>query len=213
MSKNKIISGKPSSNNGASHKQQELINTLRVDMRKKRRSLTTAEQQEAATQFAYHFCRSAIYRYSRHLACYLATDGEINLLPVIERAWRDNKTVYLPVLHPFANKLQFAAYTSDTVLVNNRFAIGEPAVAAAARANPINMDVVLTPLVAFDRNGNRIGMGGGFYDRSFAFLKRRKIWLRPLLIGCAHGIQQLDNIQSQSWDLPLAGVFTDKGRI
>jgi len=130
---------------------------------------------------------------------------------VILRAWHDKKQVYLPVLHPFEKKLQFARYFPDSILVNNRFQIGEPAVAAAKRVKPINMDVVLTPLVAFDKAGHRIGMGGGFYDRSFAFLKRRRFWLRPLLIGCAHQFQELKKIQTQAWDMPLYTVFTDRG--
>ena len=186
--------------------------TLRREMRETRRALDDKTQQYAATMFAYYFCRSRIYMNSDKIACYLATDGEIAMDAVIERAWRDHKKVYLPVLHPYLNKLQFARYTPDTILVNNRFGIGEPAIAARKRENPLTMEVVLTPLVAYDDQGNRIGMGGGFYDRSFAALKRRNHWQRPLLIGCAHSCQKVTRIQNQSWDLPVASVFTELGR-
>lgn len=186
---------------------------LRREMRSKRRSLSDIQQQRAAELFAYYFCRSEFYRNSNRIAAYLCNDGEIDMSAVIARAWRDKKQVYLPVLHPFDNKLQFARYLPDSVLVNNRYQIGEPELAAAKRVKPINMDVVLTPLVAFDRAGHRIGMGGGFYDRSFAFLKRRQYWLRPLLIGCAHQLQETQRIQSQAWDIPLHSVFTDQGKI
>lgn len=182
-------------------------------MRAKRRALGGKQQTIASNLFAYHFCRSKIYKNCDRIACYLAVDGEIGMDSVISRAWRDKKEVYLPVLHPFENKLFFSRYTPDSVLVNNRFGIGEPEIAAAKRVKPLTLDVVLTPLVAFDLNGNRIGMGGGFYDRSFAFLKKREYWLRPLMVGCAHRLQQVDTIQTQSWDMPLAMVFTDKGLI
>jgi len=209
--KSKLNQRKPHSDDGKTL--QKKLNDIRREMRIKRRALTKQQQLDAASQFAYYFCRSDYYRNCANLACYLATDGEISLEPVIARAWRDKKNVFLPVLHPFDNKLQFARYTADSVLVNNRFFIGEPAVAAAKRVTPLNMDIVLTPLVAFDRHGNRIGMGGGFYDRSFAFLKRRRVWLRPQLIGCAHSLQQIEHIQVQSWDMPLVTVFTDNGRV
>ena len=205
-----------SDQNFSTNKHQQTPNltaNIRREMRNKRRTLGVNDQLEAASQFAYYFCRSDFYRNCRRIAAYLAADGEISIEPVISRAWRDNKQVYLPVLHPFDNKLQFAIYTPDSILVNNRFFIGEPAIAAAKRVKAMNMEVVLTPLVAFDRYGNRIGMGGGFYDRSFAFLKRRHYWRRPILLGCAHALQQVERIQAQSWDLPLAAVFTDNGRI
>jgi 5-formyltetrahydrofolate cyclo-ligase len=72
------------------------------------------------------------------------------------------------------------------------------------------LDVVLLPLVAFDRRGNRLGMGGGFYDRTFAPRGRGRV-SAPRLIGLAHGFQQVAELVDQPWDVPLRGVLTDSG--
>lgn len=187
--------------------------TIRQNIRRQRRALNAQQQAHAAEMFAYYFCRSDYYTNAKRIACYLSNDGELSTELVIQRAWKDHKLIYLPVLHPFADRLQFAAYQKKTALVDNRFGIGEPALGAIHRVRALEMDVVLTPLVAFDRQGNRMGMGGGFYDRSFAFLKHRQHWRRPVLIGCAHSLQEVDSIPVQSWDVPLSAVFTDNGLI
>jgi 5-formyltetrahydrofolate cyclo-ligase len=69
---------------------------------------------------------------------------------------------------------------------------------------------MLLPLVAFDKNGNRIGMGGGFYDHTLAYLNIRKVWRKPKLIGLAHELQKVKQLQSNPWDIPLDGVVTEK---
>ena len=186
--------------------------TIRKQMRAKRRALTDDTRRQAAEQFAWHFSRTKHYRNSKRLACYLSNDGELDLQPLIQRAWQDKKHVYLPVLHaPYIDRLYFARYTQDSVLDANRFGIGEPAVAANRRVSPIFLDLVLTPLVAFDQQGNRIGMGGGFYDRSFSFLRRRQHWRKPTLVGCAYQFQEVDNIDANEWDVPLHSIATEYG--
>ena len=185
---------------------------IRRQMRAQRRALDYDTRQSAADLFAWHFARSKIYRNSRRLACYISNDGELDLMPLIQRAWRDKKQVYLPVLHaPYVDRLSFALYTRNTALDSNRFGIDEPATAANRRVAPIRLDLVLTPLVAFDKQGNRIGMGGGFYDRSFGFLRQRKHWHKPTLIGCAYQFQELPEIANNYWDVPLNGVATETG--
>jgi 5-formyltetrahydrofolate cyclo-ligase len=66
------------------------------------------------------------------------------------------------------------------------------------------------PLVGFDKAGNRLGMGGGFYDRSFAF-KQKRHSCQPKLIGLAHSIQQVDNLSVQGWDIPVDNIVTELG--
>jgi 5-formyltetrahydrofolate cyclo-ligase len=77
------------------------------------------------------------------------------------------------------------------------------------RIQPLALDLVLTPLVGFDHKGNRLGMGGGYYDRSFAFLLRRQNWKKPRLVGLAYDFQQLDKLPAKNWDVPLTAVATD----
>ncbi len=119
---------------------------------------------------------------------------------------------YLPVLHPFRpGRLWFARYRPVDPMRPNRFGIQEPQRRGRQLCPAHGLDLVLLPLVGFDTHCNRIGMGGGFYDRSFAFLLRRRYWRRPLLIGLAHECQRVDAIERQPWDVPLDAVVTERG--
>jgi 5-formyltetrahydrofolate cyclo-ligase len=138
---------------------------------------------------------------------YLAVAGEVDCQAILERAVAAGREVYLPVLSGPA--LRFARYRPGDPLISNRFGIDEPAVDRLKLLSGRYLDVVLTPLVAFDLQGNRLGMGGGFYDRSFAFLRWRDAWRRPRLIGLAHHFQLVDKLRSQPWDVPLHSVITN----
>ncbi|MGE0081613.1 MAG: 5-formyltetrahydrofolate cyclo-ligase [Thiohalomonadaceae bacterium] len=185
---------------------------IRRAMRTRRRALDLHERrvldQALATRLACHpwFLRS------RHIALYLPNDGEVDLNPLFRRALALGKRCYLPVLSPaFHNRLWFAPYTPDTPLALNMFRIPEP-VAGWRDMRPVwTLDLVLTPLVAFDAQGNRLGMGGGFYDRTLAYLVRRAAWRKPRLLGVAYGFQEHEGLPHQPWDIPLDGVVTDRG--
>ncbi len=121
-----------------------------------------------------------------------------------------NKQVYLPVLRPFGdNRLWFAHYAPGTPLVKNRYGIAEPDIDHGKRVEAFALDLVLAPLVGFDLQGNRLGMGGGFYDRSFAHLLRHRHWLKPRLVGLAYDFQQVKHLPAQPWDVPLTAVATE----
>lgn len=184
---------------------------LRNELRAARRALTEHERRQCAEDCARHLLNLPAFRNARRIAAYLPADGELDTAPLIERAWAMGKRVYLPVLLPQGeNRLWFARYTPDTPLVRNRFGIPEPARAAHTRIAPLALDLVLTPLVAFDAQGHRLGMGGGFYDRSFAYLLRHACWLRPRLIGLAYEFQRQPRLPAQAWDVPLHAVATDR---
>jgi len=145
---------------------------------------------------------------SQRVAAYLATDGEIDPYPLMQSLWESGKTIYLPVLAPFSNrKLWFAEFKPTDVLAFNRFGIPEPV--RRRLIKPCALDLVLTPLVAFDSNGHRVGMGGGYYDRSFAFLRRRRYWRKPRLLGLAYELQKQTSIKANDWDIPLNAVATE----
>lgn len=122
-----------------------------------------------------------------------------------------NKQCYLPVLDPLgSNRLWFAPLFPGASLRPNRFGIPEPNVAARHLVSARHLDLLLLPLVAFDHLGNRLGMGGGFYDRSLAYIKHRHQWRRPHLYGVAHQFQCVPLLQQASWDIPLNGIVTDQ---
>ena len=146
-------------------------------------------------------------RRARNVAVYLAADGEADPAEIAAGALARWQWIYAPVLH--GQTLRFARLTHDTPLRSNRYGILEPA--NADFIDPRRLDVVLTPLVAFDGSGTRIGMGGGYYDRCFSFLKQRARWIRPRLIGIAYEFQRLRAVYRNDWDIPLWAAVTERG--
>ena len=184
---------------------------IRKDIRQKRQSLSSRD-----CVFAGHGVYDNLKNYSPFyradkVACYLANDGEISLKPVIAALWQRKKTACLPILFGSFNarQMHFASYLPDTEMQDNQYGIAEPAIAIRRQIKPMELDIVLMPLVAFDLKGNRLGMGGGYYDRSFSFLQRRKSAKRPKLIGVAYDFQEVDSLPSDSWDVPLDAVVTE----
>jgi 5-formyltetrahydrofolate cyclo-ligase len=126
-------------------------------------------------------------------------------------ALKAGKQVYLPVLRNRpSNSLWFTAYRPGDRLVNNCYGIPEPVMHSRRIVMPWSLDMVFVPLVAFDRSGNRLGMGGGYYDRTFAFRRMRSHWRGPKLIGLAHEFQRVEQLLNQVWDIPLDGVITEQ---
>ena len=145
---------------------------------------------------------------ARRIACYFPVGNEVDCNFMIEEALNRGREVFLPVLS--GPELKFARYEQGCGFLRNFHGIPEPAVPKARLKKPREMDVVIAPLVAFDCTGNRIGMGGGYYDRSFRFLHTLTHWRRPKLIGIAHELQKVPKIKASSWDVPLHFAVTDK---
>ena len=197
---------------------QQTKQQIRKDIRKKRQSLSPQ-----ACLFAGHGIYDNLKKYSPffradRVACYLANDGEVSLTPVMDALWQRKKTACLPVLFGFGSnsgsgfrgrQMHFAPYYSDSIMQNNQYGIAEPDIAIRNQLKPMSLDIVLMPLVAFDLKGNRLGMGGGYYDRSFSFLMRRKAGRKPKLIGVAYDFQEVDSLSCDSWDVPLDAVVTE----
>lgn len=184
--------------------------SLRQQLRSARRHLSKKQQSAHARQLAknMHLCRH--YRQVRRIAFYLAEDGEIATNIAIHHAWQAKKHVYLPRLSPYENELFFARYTPRISMKNNRFGIAEPAVSIKKCKRAHQLQLIFMPLVGFDMQGNRLGMGGGFYDRTLHFRNHQKKWKHPKLIGLAHECQQLEQVPVEQWDIPLDGILTEK---
>lgn len=185
---------------------------IRQKIRAQRRALTQSTQQQHSQALRQVTTKEKFYRNSQHIGCYLANDGEIDPWLLVEHALCLNKKVYLPILSRFKDSLYFAPYDETSRLQANRFNIPEPVCHPSQWKTAAQLDLLLIPLVAFDPYGNRIGMGGGFYDRTLAYLQHRKFWRKPRLVGLAHEIQKVAQLQNQSWDIPLDYIITEKQR-
>ena len=185
--------------------------TLRQSIRQKRRALSPQQQATAAHNLLTEIKKiPAIYK-SKHLALYLPNDGELDPTPIVQWCWKMKKAVYLPVLHPLShNRLWFVRYTHRTPMTRNIYGILEPKTPYRCIRPAKMLDIVLLPLVAFDEQGGRLGMGGGYYDRTFSFIRQYNAQ-RPRLIGLAHDLQKVDKLPIESWDVPLSCVVSDAG--
>ena len=192
-----------------SNSDKALRKQLRQQMRSARRELNSAEQERSAILLASHFSKHPWFVNSKRIAFYISNDGELDLLPLMVRALEMKKHCYLPVLGPQCRpNLTFAPYYPGSSMLHIKFGIPEPVCLSRQLLKPAGLDLVLTPLVAFDLHGNRLGMGGGYYDRSFSFRRHRKHWLAPRLVGVAHDFQQAAHVPHQDWDIPLSGIVT-----
>jgi 5-formyltetrahydrofolate cyclo-ligase len=183
--------------------------TIRARKRALRNQLTRQQHSAHAVELANQVCRQQAFLNSNRIACYLANDGEIDPDHIIRTAWHLRKQVYLPVLSPFQKKLYFAPYSRGMAMNLNRFDIPEPACSPVNWVTAWQLDLMLLPLVAFDESGNRLGMGGGFYDRSLAYRQSRTRSVRPKLIGLAHELQREPALAANSWDIPLDMIATE----
>lgn len=186
-------------------------NTLRTTLRQKRNNLTSEQQKQAAQQLLQTFKQaeqdllttfSTNHQSTLKMALYLAHDGEISPDVLCQYFWQHEVVTYLPTI--YGETLKFAEYTQTSKWKKNRFGIEEPIDERPKQG--IDMDIVFLPLVGFDTTGGRLGMGGGFYDKTFA---NKKLQQPPLLIGLAHDCQQLDKLPLASWDVPLDGIITN----
>jgi 5-formyltetrahydrofolate cyclo-ligase len=180
---------------------------LRQRNRELRAKLEPAQLEAAATAVCERICALVEYQQAQKIAVYFAVNGEIGLTPLIDHALAQGKQVYLPNLDQ--KTLRFSPYDHSQKMRINRFKLPEPDVDEDEMLNPGDLDLVLAPLVVFDADRNRIGMGGGFYDRSFAFRKNSSI-KKPLLIGVAHVLQKVDCLIPEDWDVRLDMVVTDQ---
>lgn len=193
--------------------QQPLRKQLRDQLRARRRALSPMQQQQAALEALRQLMKQPVFMRSQYVAVYLAADGELDPAPIARQLWKMNKYCYLPVLHPHRpRELWFVRFEQGAPLKPNRFGIGEPDPFRYHQLPAKLLDVALLPLVGFDRSGARLGMGGGFYDYTFAF-KQQKSKGRPYLIGLAHACQEVDHLAAADWDIPLYGIATDKEMI
>ena len=170
--------------------------SLRKQMRERRQALSVDEQASHAR--AVSNAVAARLDDDDVVGVYLVRDGELDLTPLIEICWRHGIAVAVPVIDD--RELRFAAYRRNESMRHNRFGISEPAVPAWRTPT-----LLLAPLVAFDDAGQRLGMGGGYYDR---YLSAHPDVRRA---GVAHECQRVASVPADDDDVPLPAVVTERG--
>ena len=184
--------------------QQTLRNQLRQQIRKTRANLTALQQQQAEDSITQQALALIEAQNAQHIALYVSFDGEISTEKLIKTLWAQDKHVYLPVLHPFnPNHLLFLRYLPDTPMLKNKFGILEPKLNVQNVLPLDELDILFTPLVAFDKQGNRLGMGGGFYDRTLQNWQNSSF----IPVGLAHQCQQVELLPTEAWDVPLHRIL------
>ncbi len=182
---------------------------LRQLIRERRNALSAPAQSLAARQLQQRLCRHPKVKGAQHLALYLSNDGELDVMPFIHWCWQQQKNVYLPVIHPFTKgQLLFLRFDENSTMTTNKFGIKEPVLDVRNIHLVSQLDVLFTPLVAFDSSGARLGMGGGFYDRTLAhwYAHQAQSSLSP--IGIAHDCQLVEKIPCEDWDIPIPEIIT-----
>ena len=182
--------------------------TLRSSLREKRQELSPEQQKTAAGSLFGMLRNQNFFRVAQRIAFYQVAGGEIDPRMLLDLALSEGKSCFLPIIQQDNPEfVSFAPYDANTELVPNKWGIAEPSTSEVI--SPTNFDVVFVPLVGFSKDCFRLGMGKGFYDRTFSF----KIFNRsssPMLVGLAHESQLVDSFPLESWDVRLDAVATER---
>lgn len=185
-------------------------NRIRNEIRQQRSQLRLRERLRAANRLTRLVTRQFYYLKSNHIAAYFPMNGEMDPTAIVQHALAMGKQVYLPILVPFLdNRLWFARYKPGQAMRCNQFGIPEPTYSAKTLVSARTLDLILVPLLAFDHQHHRLGMGGGYYDRTFQFRNVHGHWNKPLLLGLAYEFQRVASLPQKSWDVALDRVATE----
>ncbi len=185
---------------------------LRARMSVRRNELDAKQRIAAAAGVLHSLENLPEFMTDAKVAGYWAVRGELPLNLAVASLTRREQKYFLPVLGQ-ARQLRFAEYREGVSLQGNRFGIPVPDVPSGTLQKAGDMDVILLPLLAFDRKGHRLGTGGGWYDSSLAFLGNEPRPERPLLVGIGYEFQEVESVPIQPWDVDLDYVATDTALI
>ena len=182
----------------------------RNTIRNRRRAISSRQQDDAAQRIFQKIEEQNLLESAKRVAIYFPHDGEINTLEMPERFYRGNRNWYLPRLSKLEKKMmEFALFAKDTKMKVNKFGIPEPSAEDSEGEPAHRMDIIFLPLVSFDRKGNRLGMGGGYYDATLASANQGGL-SDTMLVGLAHHFQENFQLLAQSWDVKLDMIITNQ---
>ncbi|MDC0225883.1 MAG: 5-formyltetrahydrofolate cyclo-ligase [Gammaproteobacteria bacterium] len=182
------------------------METVRKENKSKRLSMSHTAVNEKSSIIVKNLLALKYLDEGNHVAAFYSFQNEPDTKNLIEHLWSKEKEVFLPVTHE--GSLKFFNYHSDSQLIKNRFGIYEPDTSQNEEIHIQSLDIILIPLVAFDRSCNRIGMGSGFYDKALSVLDASLS--KTHLIGLAYDFQKMEHIEPNKWDIPLDCVVTEK---
>lgn len=186
---------------------------IRKSIRLLRNSLSEEYKESAAQQCCNIVINANILKNNLSVACYLSHDNELDLKYLLEYCFNHKIQCFLPAINNHNATLKFIEFNNHSNFVKNKYNIPEPiAQNNHSHINPKDLDIVFMPLVAFTKNGLRLGMGGGYYDRTFAFLNNSSNNTnisKPKLIGIAYDLQCVNNLPKELWDIKLHGIATE----
>lgn len=183
---------------------KEWRNNARNEIRQKRKALHEDEVAKCSELVRHVVLEHEFLKQNRCIASYHSFSGEIDTVEINKALRLAGHHMALPVIHPEEKGLMdFYSYEKPEDLILNRFKIPEPVVSEENLVQPHHLEVVIVPLVGFNEKGERLGMGGGYYDRML-----KKISCECLTLGLAYDFQLIPEIKSQAWDMPLDEVIT-----
>ncbi|RTE85531.1 MULTISPECIES: 5-formyltetrahydrofolate cyclo-ligase [Gammaproteobacteria] len=186
----------------------EARNTLRQQMRATRRHLPTSEQEQASIAVCQQLIDLPEYQQAQSVGAYLAAFGELDIHSLISTSWSQHKNVAVPVIDPqVQGMMEFFELRENSAMQVNQFGLSEPCPTQNSKVAPEHIELLCVPLVAFDTTGQRLGMGGGYYDRLLSRWQNGTLGnLYP--VGIAHDCQFVDSLPSAPWDVPLPMIIT-----
>lgn len=180
---------------------------IRKSIKAKRQQLTSYQKHYAATAVWLQISRQQYFIDAQKIAFYMAIQGELDPMPILQTAFRLGKKIYLPTIDSTENKLRFCRYKTNMHMHKNQYGIWEPSYSHRDGIHPLALDIVFIPLVAFDKKCNRLGMGKGYYDRIF---QKYQNSTKPQRIGLAYQFQKRHTIPISKHDVPIHAVVTEK---
>ena len=176
----------------------------RATLRARREAIAVEERAVKAEQAAHSLSQWDKFKTSTHIALYHAVGSEFPTQTLIQACWAANKKTYLPIMNK-SGLLTFGRYEPKTQLAPNTVAILEPQ--ETTLIAPCELDLLFLPLVGFDVKGNRLGAGGGYYDRLLKTLESVPV----LALGVAFACQEVEKLPREPHDQPIQGVLTEQG--
>jgi len=184
-----------------------IMKNLRTRIKQKREQLSSENVDQLGGAIFRNLLDSNILEDKSRIAIYCSVNNEVATMQIIKHLWTKDKELFLPIIK--SNQLVFGSYKSGDNLSNNKFDIPEPTTQREELITADVLDLVIVPLVAFDSDCNRLGMGGGYYDRALAFKKTSSKTSSPLLIGLAYELQKVNILEMNSWDIPMDGIISE----